>query len=118
MTDTASLKLCQRLNKLSGWEETKDAWCEFKNGPELWNRREAMALFTDAVPAYTLNDLMRKLEGVKLHQVTHDVTLRYSNIAMIWYCGIHHYGAPSQSDTPADAAAKLCIKLWKEKVLK
>lgn len=143
MIDTASLKLCKELYKLSGWEDTYFFIRHHKpNGATLVMERQTMTNESlrfrgrnppevqkrfeeenDFWPAYDLGFLVRKLpDYVKLFRNNEG---QYYSAAVT--ANFRHprnpLGSPDDahqwyiSDTPEDALSKLAIELFKSGVL-
>lgn len=120
--NVASLELCKELFELSGWRNASDQYIQmndpdapielrsgYDNLSELGNYS-----FSEISPAYDLGYLLRKLPYLTL---TNDYERG------TWYCG--EYGwyddigwiERVEADTPEDAACKLAIELFKQKLL-
>ncbi len=100
--NVASVKLCRKLYELSGWEPE----------PPFWKLPDAT--FKSRVPAYSLGYLLRKLPR------------RYKDMPLAMYAGTKgwefSYGTADphlivNDYTPEDAACKLAIKLFKQRLL-
>jgi len=117
MSDAASLELSRELYELSDWQ-TKE-WWQHIDGNERW------------LPKYGLGYLLRKLP---IYLDLGKPTVRDLHIAASADCWIadYKYRMPhrqqewmhmydkaklTEGNTPEDAAAKLCIQLFKQGVL-
>lgn len=105
--NVASLSLCKALYEVSTWR-----------GSEFWWYRVGNEWYSDAYkgefPAYDLGCLLRKLPGFSMNggKVGVKILDRSSQPFSIWYKGFN-----GSADTPEDAACKLAIELFKQKIL-
>jgi len=120
MSDVASLELSRELHELSGWEDTRyyyhslishdmKRWSEYK----LQDYRPDNDFGMRIVPAYTLGYLLRKLPN-------------FTEVQNIGFDGENEWRVMRHdvrrnpfciARTPEDAAAKLCIELFKQGIL-
>ena len=115
MTDVASRELSKQLYDLSGWTEPADYYW-YENG--LYNQYQKPPEAEFVAPAYKLGFLIRKLP----RQIDGE-EMRNCSISMEWLGNqwVFYYSRTDFSgtaDTPEDAAAKLCIELIKQGILK
>lgn len=104
--NTASLELCKELYELSGWEASRWYWADPGGAPNL----DATGLHHKVSPAYDLGYLLRELPVFT--QIYKDTGSQYRASLSVGS------GKPKFfADTPEDAAAKLCIELFKQGVL-
>lgn len=101
----ASLELCKKLYKVSGWRDTDQHWDALKSWPI-------------ALPKYELGYLLRKLPSKQGRYSLSLEEIRAGN----WICGYLGNGniarfAYGQGTTPENAAAKLCIELFNQHIL-
>lgn len=96
----AERALCIELYNLSGWE---------------MNEEKIHGQYN--VPDYTIDLLLEKLKLVSYRADKYAVSLRYSRTQLHWECSLRNYGSASSGETAVDAAAKLAIKLLKDRVL-
>jgi hypothetical protein len=125
--DVASLELCRELYDLSDWEETGLAYVSLTTGEQhvIATDYQTPGENWDFDWAYDLSYLLRKLPykvrdqyqawvfGFKLMPTA-------STGWKIWYGEV---GTATEmyfksGDTPEDAAAKLCIELFRQNILK
>lgn len=123
--ELTSRELCEKLFKVSGWgetylsywynDETDDLIAEYGSGAEL------------IAPAYTLGYLLRKLPKTQLPKHVNElnqgweIKLGWNYKNQYWYAGYSkddkYFSWYYEADTPEDAAALLCIKLFEEGIL-
>lgn len=100
--NVATLGLCSELYRLSGWGDGEKP----KLKEHIITANESRL---ETYPAYDLGYLLRKLEGF-------DVRLHYSNTWRLW--GVFAQDSKGEDhDSPENAAAKVCIELFKLGVL-
>lgn len=111
----ASKRLCMKLHRLSGWEDTQFNYStETKQKKDITIDGDLLSgnIFEVAdCPAYDLGYLLRKLPEPTLIRKKlgkYEASLRRGNKVYPSY----------EADTPEDAACKLAIKLFKQGVLK
>lgn len=104
--NVANLELCKALYEVSGWSDTEKNHYQPLKGDNNGNFKR------DWVPDYDLGYLLRKLtaEYGKI-SFTND----YGN--KMWWCTDGQTRKLAIAKTPEDAAAKLCIELFKQKIL-
>jgi len=118
--NVASLENCKELFELSGWTDvdlsgwTKDEYPEHNKGTFVSTSPIYGKSFTYLCPAYDLGYLLRKLPSG--YQLNLDTTMSGSRI--YWFENFAGDGAPQQTSTPEDAAAKLAIELFKQNILR
>ncbi len=125
MLEVAALSLCEELYKLSGWDDTHayydngDDDLTFNGAQGYEGQVEEFYNHPDNswgdIPAYELGYLLRKLP----RKVDDRPTLWSTTDDGKWQ--IEYYlnkQLTTQADTPEDAAAKLCIKLIKQNIIK
>lgn len=132
--NVASLELCKELYELSGWSNTEFYYKEFAGHPEVIHHlSHLMAGLVSVHPAYDLGFLLRKLPRVLgtigANEGWLQITPRDERDHSGWLAhygyvaGEGHHGflyadwAQTLAATPEDAAAQLCIALFKEGVL-
>lgn len=106
--NVASRELSKELFELSGWRGTDFCWDDLPESFYLAPDHQIEGGF----PAYDLGYLIRKLVNRN-----YDARVRYSTNSMNWRASLIHWGSEHIADTPEDATAKLCIKLFKSGVL-
>lgn len=125
--DVASLKLCEELHELSGWGGTP---CNYH---EAYLTKEMLVIpsgfgnlrlnrdgpINHISPAYTLGYLLRKLpqySGGMAFSLTH---CRVDDTKDFWTAAypLSNTYQTGVAETPEDAAAKLCIELFKSGIL-
>lgn len=131
--NVASLKLCEKLYKLSGWQGAEQA--EEDTEGNLWfNSSVGWQLVADArftalvdepgdwLPAYDAGYLLRKFpRNIQIDESIGWLTL--AGNAELWQCGYLMDGGYMGTrfndfgNTPEDALCKLAIELFKEGVL-
>lgn len=124
--NVASLENCKELYELSGWDETDKTWNSFHGDPPevVFTNR---SIGTILHPAYNLGYLLRKLPrsiangGISFLDLEASLFLQPGG-GITWQAGYRVGVAQAQvlatANTPEDAAAKLCIELIKEGVIK
>lgn len=118
MIDVASRELCKELYKLSGWTNDGPTWFKAKGKHwKTYNRIPTVKNSQDRLPAYDLGFVLRKLP--KHLSGPSPLTLTYI-IGNYWQASYGYYESVQRenADTPEDAAAKLCIQLIKQGILK
>lgn len=112
--NVASLELSKQLWELSGWE---DSFFYYNAENDVEDAAMARLMHpTRNCPAYDLGYLLRNLphriefKDFELHKVYDDDWTAAYTYQDEWV--IH-----CDADTPEDAATKLCIKLFKQKIL-
>jgi hypothetical protein len=120
--NVASLELCRELYELSGWDDTFIKYRSYKGGSwdagEWWTapRTDPSTSGMDELPAYDLGYLLRKLAGI---EEQHRFSIHHVRTFFAIYEGASlHAESNGNSDTPEDAAAKLCTTLYKHGILK
>jgi hypothetical protein len=129
--NTASLELCTELYERSGWryDAGKNGWWYTNSRPD--GELDTLALATsvsNSVPAYDLGYLLRKLppyvdsKEYPGKPAYLDMGLRDNGPPwFVWYVALSEIDVISDfgvcAETPEDAAAKLCIELFKQGVL-
>lgn len=120
--NVASLENCKILYELSGWNP--DEWAYDTSYADNWLRHIAdfpegsrERRLVDMIPAYETGFLLRKLplwvNGFSFRMNMDFVT------GTGWVCGYEPTDRMSfKADTPEDCAAKLCIELIQQKVIK
>lgn len=132
--NVVSLELCKELYELSGWNDTHNTWkrlttldmtrwkdwylADFNN--EVWN-----GTGEQSIPAYDLGYLLRKLPNyIEYWDGGNEAGyLQLIHWSTHWSCGYEDVQGSDKSimvhlnDTPEDAAARLAIELFKQKVL-
>lgn len=108
--NVASLELCKELYELSGWDDTTLAYFQYEDGSiEVYQDPK----YGDFVAhAYDLGYLLKKLSpGYGVFNLTHD---DLNN--QWWFSDVvsHKFIV---ADTPEDAACRLAIALFKQKIL-
>lgn len=138
--NTSSLELSKELYELSGWTVTDYVWrhhkpndasqlelrvakeaddYRFRNSPEAKRFREENAFY----PAYDLGYLLRKLPRQKdMYDLVLATYVDVYTEREGWICGFQQrdnfIDPVNIADTPEDAAAKLCIELFKQGIIK
>lgn len=125
MNDVASLGLCKELYEVSGWTGTFNFWEQSDGVPSgepyliqpelmrrygLWGTQEVKKRW----PAYDLGYLLRKLPE-RDKDIRNTVMLGRATGNQGWSCIYRDFAG--LGDTPEDAAAKLAIELFKQKIL-
>lgn len=115
---TASLENCRKLFEVSGWDDgSLDDWREEPTAIEGTPK---------IAPKYDLGYLLRKLPlRVEIKDYTSGILVmhRWSDGSCVMeYIGGHKpgqqiFGPWASADTPEDAAAKLAIELFEQKIL-
>lgn len=121
--EVASLELCKELFELSGWVETYFKYRPVSvvkgiAGDYQLGRSQA----PDAIPAYDLGYLLRKLPVEKFYKLMIDNSsswsLKTNEINRIyWFRAANGERLTDNYDTPEDAACKLAIELLKQGIL-
>lgn len=118
----ASLELCKELYELSGWDDTDYTY--YINAGEYSGQvchRSEVFDKDGNMPAYDIGYLLRKLPDEatsEKHGGYHYFYMHHNS--QYWYA---YYGVidttefMEYADTPEDAAAKLAIELFKQKIL-
>lgn len=124
--NVASLELCQNLYELSGWTlrrpeyDIEKAWrpTPLASG-DNYRLINIGPNTTKDIPAYDLGYLLRKLPAIRL-EIWHN-----GHVVMKWFPdGVaskldkFKRGITVEADTPEDAAVKLVMQLFKQKILK
>lgn len=120
----AELSLCKELFELSGWKDCSHGYFKYEVGVLL--RVEPYKPEPDDIycvaPAYSLSYLLRRLpEFIDWKGLQHNLSLYPSGVLGGWVA--KYENAPLKTafqvvaDTPENAAAKLCIELFKQKIL-
>ena len=114
--NVASLELCQELYELSGWKT--DDWYDLdENGEPMPHLATEEDIYGGEpgqyLPAYDLGYLLRKLPPTTA--IMHANKRGYE--AYIVSLELKLHGQRHFADSPEDAAAKLCIELFKQGVL-
>lgn len=124
MSHVASLELSRILFELSGWKDTHFSWrSQNKQEPRIVDI--APNIDSD-IPAYSLGELLRKLPEYMMRDgLSRSLCLYKANSRGIGW--IAKYGGTrtfkgeimgNSMKSPEDAAAKLCIKLFRQGILK
>lgn len=110
MSNVTSLELSKELYAISGWDDSPHTW--FLMDENTSNR--VMAL-DDLSPAYDLGYLIRKLppQSYIATRANSGATASTGN----YKAGQHPFPYTVYGDTPENAAAKLCIELFKQNIL-
>lgn len=104
----ASLELCKTLFELSGWSEPVNAYW-YADG--LYNEYQTAPETELVSPAYDLGYMLRKLPQPR------SLTETYLDPRTLgWKASCREFDG--LAETPEDAAAKLCIALFKQGILK
>jgi hypothetical protein len=119
--DVASLELCRELYDLSDWEETGLAYVSRTTGEQhvIATDYETPGENWDFDWAYDLSYLLRKIP--KTGQDNVFATVSVFNASKGWTAIWESDNGESYADgadTPEDAAAKLCIELFRQNILK
>lgn len=128
--NTASLELCKELCEVSNWNDTDKVWrnnnglatgliVKTANGSRYELSDRILSTGNDVFSAYNLGYLLRKLkdrEGLSIYRCNHQDNSRN------WEADCEMDDDPeakwfAYADTPEDAAAKLCIELFKQGIL-
>lgn len=121
----AELSLCKELYELSGWRDTSEFYVNGMLQHGIDTAFEDHAIKTNYPgysPAYSLGYLLRRLpEFIDWKELQHNLSLYPSGVLGGWVA--KYENAPLKTafqvvaDTPENAAAKLCIALFKQKIL-
>jgi hypothetical protein len=121
----ASLSLCKELFELSGWDDAKFGWSYYYDGNQrkgdmVFYRLYQSPSWSSDCPAYDLGFLLRKLPAIIPSEVAYESSclhLMKSSTRYTFSYTHRKHKLNSKSDTPEDAAAKLCIELFKQSIL-
>lgn len=122
--NVASKELCQELHELSGWSGGEYTWYEtlkgvIESGIEAIESEWGSGTPKFICPAYDLGYLLRKLP----RRLNDDYRLTIQTVVFPQWCAsydeLEGIGCAHESygDSPEDAAAKLCIELFKQGIL-
>lgn len=112
--NTASLELCKELYELSGWDDTYFEWFIDEHGDEF-TREPSVGHRTASTKSEIFNFIAAYDSGYLLRKLPRDTIL--SNISENGWTIVYGAKGLFKADTPENAACKLAITLFKEKVL-
>jgi hypothetical protein len=129
MMNVTSLELSKELYEISGWDGVDYSYCRNVGQEwEPWSSTEQSDYsypgFETGPPAYDLGYLLRKLPAdlpYEIETTTHFAALTIETDVDHWYASysiLDHDLHTARAKTPEDAAAKLCITLFKQGILK
>jgi hypothetical protein len=107
--------LCDRLFKLTGWEDTQEV---FVNGKPTWRNSPGVA--DTNTPVYRMGYLLDKLDNIHLELKHPYLGVDYLNLWGAYYYADDYYGVDyvAAGKTPEEAMAKLTIELFEKGVIR
>lgn len=122
----ASKELSEELYGLSGWDDTNSVYRLWNDGQTdfEWEKTEPIGRYGQyrMLPAYSLSYLLRRLREQNIFPIISAELYdkwwaKYGYLTADYKTLVSPAAEFGVGDTPEDATAKLCIELFKQKIL-